>query len=422
MDSGLAQVARPGHRNDGYNRTIRWPSIISIPRPAKWPTTSSALPARCAPPGIPVGPGAVIDALNALQVIEIGNRADVFTTLEAIFVKRHEHALIFAQAFDLFFRAAEEWKHMLDSVPLPDHAKKKPPPASRRVQEALAQPQTTEMPQAQEQELRLSVSDKEVLQKKDFAQMSAAEIAQVTRAIAQMKLPQAELRTRRYQPDARGLRLDMRRTLRGSLRTGGDIIDIHRLGRIDKPAPIVALLDISGSMSEYTRLFLHFLHAITDARKRVSVFLFGTRLTNVTRSLRARDPDEALAAVPRRWRTGPAAPGSAPRCMPSTNCGAAACSGRAPSCCLISDGLEREADAKLAFEMDRLHRSCRRLIWLNPLLRFGGFEAKAQGIKMMLPHVDEFRPVHNLSSIEGLIAALSSAPPPHHRSLIRPAA
>ena len=167
--------------------------------------------------GVPVGPGAVIDAMNALQVIEIGNRADVFTTLEAIFVKRHEHALIFAQAFDLFFRAAEEWKNMLDSVPLPEHARKKPPPASRRVQEALSQSRMIETPQAQEQELRLSVSDREVLQKKDFAQMSAAEIAQVTRAIAQMRLPQAELRTRRYQPDTRGLRLDMRRTLRGSL-------------------------------------------------------------------------------------------------------------------------------------------------------------------------------------------------------------
>src|SRR5580700_7463984 len=187
--------------------------------------------------GIPVGPGAVIDALNALQLIDIGGRGDVFATLQAIFVKRHEHALVFAQAFDLFFRAAEDWKQMLDSVPLPDHARRKPPPAS---------------PQVQEQELRLSVSDKEVLQKKDFAQMSAAEIAAVTRAIAEMKLPQAELRTRRYQPDMRGLRLDLRRTLRGSLRTGGDIIDIHRLGRIDKPAPIVALLDISGSMSEYT--------------------------------------------------------------------------------------------------------------------------------------------------------------------------
>src|SRR3982074_3557620 len=116
--------------------------------------------------GIPVGPGAVIDEINALQGTEIGNRADVFTTLEAIFVKRHEHALIFAQAFDLFFRAAEEWKHMLDSVPLPDHARKKPPPASRRVQEALSQPSMSEIPQGQDQELRLSVSDTEVLQKK----------------------------------------------------------------------------------------------------------------------------------------------------------------------------------------------------------------------------------------------------------------
>ncbi|MGA7482045.1 MAG: VWA domain-containing protein, partial [Bradyrhizobium sp.] len=245
--------------------------------------------------GIPVGPGSVIDAMNALQLVDIGNRTDVFATLETIFVKRHEHALIFAQAFDLFFRAADEWKQMLDSVSLPDQARKKPPPASRRVQDAFAQTQTTETPQVEEQEARLAVSDKEILQKKDFAQMTAAEIAEVTRAISTMRLPQAELRTRRYRPDAHGLRLDMRRTLRASLRTGGDIVDIRKLGRIEKPAPIVALLDISGSMSEYTRLFLHFLHAITDARKRVSVFLFGTRLTNVTRSLRARDPDEALA-------------------------------------------------------------------------------------------------------------------------------
>src|SRR3954471_8500727 len=158
--------------------------------------------------GIPVGPGAVIDALNALQVVEIGNRADVYATLEAIFVKRHEHMLIFAQAFDLFFRAADEWKHMLDSVPLPDPGKKKPPPASRRVQEALAQPSMREEElQEQQQELQLSVSDKEILQKKDFAQMSAAEIAEGTRAIAKMRRPRAGFPTRRYQPDARGLRL-----------------------------------------------------------------------------------------------------------------------------------------------------------------------------------------------------------------------
>src|SRR4030081_3330556 len=304
--------------------------------------------------GIPVGSGAVIDALNALRVIDIGNRADVFTTLESIFVKRHEHALIFAQAFDLFFRVVEDWKHMLDSIPLPEHAKKKPRPASRRVQEALSQPSMTEAPQAQEQELRLSVSDKEVLQKKDFAQMSAAEIAQVTRAIAQMKLPQAELHTRRYQPNARGLRLDMRRTLRGSRRPGGDIINIHRLGRIDKPAPIVALLDISGSMSEYTRLFLHFLHAIADARKRVSVFQFGTRLTNVTRRLRAPDPDQALASCSSAVEDWAGGTRIATSLHTFNKLWGRRVLGQGAIVLLISDGLEREADTRLGFEMDRL--------------------------------------------------------------------
>jgi uncharacterized protein with von Willebrand factor type A (vWA) domain len=372
--------------------------------------------------GIPVGPGAVIDAMTAVQLVDIGNRADVFTTLEAIFVKRHEHALIFAQAFDFFFRAADEWKQMLDSVPLPDQPRKKPQAGSRRVQEAFSQTQTTETPQAQAEELRLSVSDKEILQKKDFAQMTAAEIAEVARAIANMKLPQAELRTRRYRPDARGLKLDMRRTLRGSLRTGGEIIDIRKLGRIDKPAPIVALLDISGSMSEYTRLFLHFLHAITDARKRVSVFLFGTRLTNVTRALRARDPDEALASCSSAVEDWAGGTRIATSLHTFNKLWGRRVLGQGAIVLLISDGLEREADARLAFEMDRLHRSCRRLIWLNPLLRYGGFEPKAQGIKMMLPHVDEFRPVHNLKSIEGLIEALSAMPQSHHRSLIRSAA
>ena len=369
--------------------------------------------------GIPVGPGAVIDALNALRAIDIGNRRDFYTTLEAVFIKRHEHSLIFAQAFALFFRAAEDWKHLLDSVPLPDQAKPKPAPASRRVQEAMSRRELTQTPQAQEQEIRLSVSDQEVLQKKDFAQMSAAEIAQVTRAIADMKLPQAELHTRRYASDSRGLRLDLRRTLRASLRTGGDIVNIHRLGRIDKPAPIVALLDISGSMSEYTRLFLHFLHAITDARKRVSVFLFGTRLTNVTRALRARDPDEALASCTSSVEDWAGGTRIATSLHNFNKLWGRRVLGQGAIVLLISDGLEREADSRLAFEMDRLHRSCRRLIWLNPLLRYGGFEAKAHGIKMMLPHVDEFRPVHNLSSIEGLIAALSSAPSLPRRDPVR---
>ena len=361
--------------------------------------------------GIPVGPGTVIDALNALQVIEIGNRADVYATLEAIFVKRHEHALIFAQAFELFFRAAEEWKSMLDSVPLPDHARKKPPPASRRVQEAMAQPSMREeAPQAQEQELKLSVSDKEVLQKKDFAQMTAAEIAAAKDAIARLRLPLDMVRTRRLTQDRHGHLIDIRRTLRASMKAGGAVIDLKYLGPRVKEPPIVALLDISGSMSEYTRLFLHFLHAVTDARKRVTTFLFGTRLTNVTRAIRQRDPDEALAACSANvadWSGGTRIASSlhifntqwARRVL-----------GQGAVVLLITDGLERDADDTLAFEIDRLHRSCRRLIWLNPLLRFHAFEARAKGVQTMLPHVDELRPIHNLDSMKELVRALSGAP------------
>ena len=372
--------------------------------------------------GLPIGPGAIIDALSAMRLIDIGNRRDLFTTLESIFVKRHEHALVFAQAFDLFFRREQGNIHMLDSVPLPREAQKPPPRASRRVQEAFAQSRRVDAPDIEEKNVQLSVSDREVLQSKDFAQMGAAEIAEVARAISKMKLPQAELHTRRFKPDARGLKLDLRRTLRGSLRTGGEIVNFHRLGRIDKPAPIVALLDISGSMTDYTRLFLQFLHAITDARKRVSVFLFGTRLTNVTRQLRARDLDEALAACSSRVEDWAGGTRIATSLHNFNNLWGRRVLGQGAIVLMISDGLEREADSRLDFEMDRLHRSCRRLIWLNPLLRFDGFEAKAQGIKMMLPHVDEFRPMHNLKSMQGLIAALSAPDVPRRRFETRSAA
>jgi hypothetical protein len=201
--------------------------------------------------------------------------------------------------------------------------------------------------------------------------------------------------------------VDLRRTLRASLKAGGAVIDLKYLGPRTRSPPIVALLDISGSMSQYTRLFLHFLHAVTDARKRVYTFLFGTRLTNVTRALKQKDPDEALAAVAANvadWSGGTRIASSlrrfnklwARRVLPG---GAIVL--------LITDGLERDPDDRLAFEIDRLHRSCRRLIWLNPLLRFSGFEARAKGIRAMLPHVDELRPIHNLESMAELVRALS---------------
>ena len=194
------------------------------------------------------------------------------------------------------------------------------------------------------------------------------------------------------------------------MKAGGAVIDLKYLGPRLKEPPIVALLDISGSMSQYTRLFLHFLHSITDARKRVTTFLFGTRLTNVTRAIRQRDPDEALAACSAHvvdWAGGT-------RIATSLHAfnkqWARRVLGQGAVVLLITDGLERDGDDTLAFEMDRLHRSCRRLIWLNPLLRFKGFEARAKGVRTMLPHVDELRPMHNLESMAELVRALSGQP------------
>jgi uncharacterized protein with von Willebrand factor type A (vWA) domain len=363
--------------------------------------------------GIPVGPGSVMDALQALAVAGIGSRDDFYWILHSVFVKRHEHSILFEQAFRIFFRKRAYFDQLMammlpQVVQQPDNAP--PPPAAKRVLDAMFKNEK-QVPQEKkdvEIDARLTVSDREVLEKKDFAQMSAAEIAEARQAIQKLVLPLDEVKTRRLKVSRHGHMIDLRRTLRSSMKAGGAVIDLKYLGPKTRQPPVVALLDISGSMSQYTRLFLHFLHAVTDNRKRVSTFLFGTRLTNVTRALKQKDPDEALAACSGGvldWSGGT-------RIAPSLAAFNRQWSRRVLSqgavVLLITDGLEREPGNQLGFEMDRLHRSCRRLIWLNPLLRFEGFEAKASGIKVMLPHVDELRPIHNLNAMKDLCRALSA--------------
>jgi uncharacterized protein len=359
--------------------------------------------------GIPVGPGAVLDALEALKVAGVGTREDFYWTLHAVFVKRHEHSVLFDQAFRIFFRRRgyidQMLAMMMPQAPAPPQA---PQPGATRVHEALFSGLDDKLKRQREVELdaRMTVSDREVLQRKDFAQMTSAEIEAAKAAIKRLVLPLAEVRTRRLKPHPHGHLIDIRRTLRASMKGGGDFIDLRFIGPKTKAPPLVALLDISGSMSQYSRIFLHFLHALTETRRRVSTFLFGTRLTNVTRALRERDPDDALAScsasVP-DWSGGTRIASSL-RVFNKLWTRRVLTQGAVVL--LITDGLERDADDTLAFEIDRLHRSCRRLIWLNPLLRFEGFEARARGIRAMLPHVDEFRPIHNLESMAGLVAAL----------------
>jgi uncharacterized protein len=360
--------------------------------------------------GLPVGPASVLDAIRAVEIAGLGARQDFYWTLHSVFVTRHEQSLLFNQAFDLFWRKralTEKLIAMMSPVatPMKEHAK--PKAGSQRVNDAFYKepPRQQEEQRLVELDARLTMSEREILKAKDFAQMTAAEIAAAKREMAQLRLPFDTVPTRRLVAGGKAV-IDLRQTLRAAMRSGGNLIDIAYRQPGEKHPPIVALCDISGSMADYSRLFLHFLHAISEKGRRVHAFVFATRLTNITRALRARDPDEALEQASntvKDWDGGT----RIAHCLERFNKDwSRRVLGQGALVILITDGLERQVDAGLAQELDRLHRSCRRLIWLNPLLRFDAFEARAAGIKTMLPHVDEFRTIHNLKSMSDLVKAL----------------
>lgn len=361
--------------------------------------------------GLPVGPRSVIDAIEAVEAAGIGTRQDFYATLHAVFVKKHEHTIVFDQAFSIFWRKRgfmEKLIAMMSPQAVDRSEPKKPDAGAARVADALYKNRPEEKPKEQvDVDARFTMSAAEVLQTKDFAQMTAAEIATAKAAIARLRVPSEKMKLRRWKPDPHGGRIDPRGTLRKMMRTGGAGMELAFHSHAERYAPIVAICDISGSMSDYTRIFLHFLHQLTDQRRRVHTFLFGTRLTNVTRALRQKDVDEALedcSVDVKDWSGG-------------TRIGASLHAfnrewsrrvlGQGAICILFTDGLERDRLDQLEAEMERLHKSCRRLIWVNPLLRYSEFQAKASGVRTMLPEVDEFRPIHNLRSMADLVAALA---------------
>jgi uncharacterized protein with von Willebrand factor type A (vWA) domain len=363
--------------------------------------------------GLRVGPGQVLRAIEAVEAAGLSKRDDFYWTLHSVFVNRRDQREIFDQAFHVYWRNPRLLEKMMEmllpqvGVPEQDNRKQ----LSRRLQDAL-QPGQGEAPKADENEppeveveATFTVSDREVLQKRDFEQMSQSEIDEAIRAISRLRLPVPERRTRRYRPARRGPRIDFRASLRRALRPEG-LIELRKREPRRRPPSLVILCDISGSMARYTRMFLHFMHAITNDRDRVYCFTFGTRLNNVTRALRYRDVDIALAKASSQVEDWSGGTRIGQAIHEFNNKWSRRVLGQGAVVLLITDGLDREGAAGLAEEMERLHKSCARLIWLNPLLRYGGYEPKSQGNKAILPHVDEFRPVHNLESLGGLIAAL----------------
>lgn len=373
--------------------------------------------------GLPLGTDRPLLALEALAVAGMPSRGELRSVLEACLIDRVEHRALFRQAFEIFWRDPTRIGGPLAALPLPQAPGRRTPPArpvSRRLAAALwpgrsGIPAGPEPPGPQTLEVEPSESDRERLHRADFETLTAAEWAAATAAVAALAPIIARTASRRNQPAESGSRLDLKRLLRESARHGGEITTLPRRSRRLRPARIVALIDISGSMSRYSRMFLHLLHALANPGRlganvgglRSAAFVFGTRLTPITRDLAARDADEAIARVSRRvedWSGGT----RIGACLGEFNRSWAK---RLPlsssTVLLVTDGLERADSARLALEAARLARSCRRVIWLNPLLRYDGFEPKARGMRALLPHADLFLPIHNLESLERLAAALA---------------
>ncbi len=374
--------------------------------------------------GLPAGPGRVVEAIRAVEAAGFTSRADFFYTLRACFVNRPEHRAVFAQIFRLYWRDPRYMEHMMAML-LPairgvqeDRAAK---PAEKRAAEALLDGQSPDLPETGpdgpdeetliEVDASRTVSREERLKTLDFEQMSLSEIAEAKRMLARLELPVKPFASRRGQPGVHGARIDARRTLQAALRRGGELERIYRKRPRPRWPNLVVLCDISGSMSQYSRMVLHFLHAVANRKgagwARVHAFTFGTRLTNITRHLATRDVDAALAAAGREaqdWEGGTRI-GS---CLHAFNRDwSRRVMGQGAVVLLITDGLDRDDPEQLEAQMERLHLSSRRLIWLNPLLRWDGFAPRATGIRAMLPHVDSFRAGHSIASLEDLATTLS---------------
>jgi uncharacterized protein with von Willebrand factor type A (vWA) domain len=371
--------------------------------------------------GLPIGSGRLIDAIRAVEAAGFTSKNDFFWTLHACFVSRPEHRAVFSQVFRLYWRDPRYLEHMMAAM-LPavrgvqedrvSHA------AEKRAAEALLDgAEALDAPQEEEEggtkievDASLTMSAEEKLKSLDFEQMSAAEMVQAKIMLARMTLPIDPLASRRTKMSTLG-RIDPARTLRASMRSGGDLRELKYKNPKIRYPNLVVLCDISGSMSQYSRAVLHFVHAVSNAKgagwAKVFAFTFGTRLTNISRHLRQRDVDSALKAAgaeAQDWEGGT----RIGECLENFNKKwSRRVLGPGAFVLLITDGLDRDDPNALSKQMERLHLSARRLVWVNPLLRWDEFAPKARGIAAMLPHVDSFRAGHSIASLQELANVIS---------------
>ena len=367
--------------------------------------------------GIPIGSGRILEAIEAINKIGLADKSIFYWALHSVFVHKNEHREIFDQTFKIFWKNPRLLEKMMQ-LALPrlntGTTETSDSDINRRVQEAFNTDNISEdnyVDASTEDELEfdavMTYSESELLQGMDFEQMSSDEINKAKKVIAQMNLSIPQVKSRRFKSSSLRRKIDLRQSLKGANKFCGEYIPLRYKSRKDKNPPIIAICDVSGSMSRYSRMLLHFMHVLTTLRNDVHTFLFGTRLTNVTRFLRFKDVDEALAATSSAvedWSGGT----RIGDCLKEFNFNwSRRVLGPGAIVLFITDGLDRGGGIGLSKQIQLIQKSSKRLIWLNPLLRYEEFAPKPTGVKAILPHVDEFRPIHSLESMDQLVNALS---------------
>ena len=364
--------------------------------------------------GMPIGPDRVLAAMAAVEHVGLNRRDDVHAALSAVMLDRHEQQVIFDAAFDAFWRDPKLLEQLMYLLlpKISGRGEKAVQPRANRLAEALAAPRPKEPPNpannTADEELKFDTSftfsERERLQQADFESMTTAEFELAKKLAEQLPLPVSPVRRRRHETARRG-RLDLRATMQRMASNPHTLTPAFTRERRELPT-LVVLLDISGSMERYARLLLHYVHGLTRRYLKVHTLVFGTRLTNITRSLRHRDPDVALLHADSQvqdWKGGT----RIASCLEEFNRRwARRLLASNAALLLMTDGLDRDDQGDLAHAAAQMRRLAHQIVWLNPLLRFDGFEPRAAGVRALLPNVDRFLPVHNLASLADLARAL----------------
>jgi uncharacterized protein len=379
--------------------------------------------------GMAIGPDRVLAALTAVEQVGLDRREDVHAALSAVMLERHEQQPLFDAAFDTFWRDPKLLEQMMYALlpKISGRGEMQRPPRANRLAEALAAPKAPAAPNPANQTAKEEVqfdthftfSDRERLNKADFETMTTAEYELAKKLAEELPLPVQPVRRRRHEAATsprHGGRIDLRATLQRMARQPQTLAPLYTRPRQEIPA-LVVLLDISGSMDRYSRLLLHYVHGLMRRALKVHTLTFGTRLTHITRCLKERDPDVALRMADEQvqdWKGGTRIASSL---QDFNRLWARRLLGANAAVLLVTDGLDRDEHGDLAAAAAQLHRLAHQVVWLNPLLRYEGFEPKASGVRALLPHVDRFLPVHNLASLADLGAALRAPPLSPHTLL-----